>query len=234
MRLRVEVSQPHGAAPSADAWHYPVVLKRRWKIVAALTVLGLLLGLAYLLLAKPTYSASTSVNINAISSQPFNQARPSSGLLDAQTEQSLVPSSRVAQEVSDALDGRQSTAQARSGLSAVLPVPGTVMRINFSAGSAADARLGVTTAAEEYLLYRSSLAQDRQQAIAKNLRDQQKDLRVQLRKVNAAIFSTAARSTARTQAVSDRQALTISLSTLSTQLSLISGIDTTGGTILTQ
>ena len=227
------MSEVNGTMPYADAWHYPVVLRRHWWVVVTGAAIGLLAALAYLLAGNISYSATAAVDVNAISSEPFNATRPSSGLLDAQTEQQLAQSSTVVVAVSDALGGSPRPSEVRNHLRAKLPAGGTVMQIDFTAASADDARLGVAAAADNYLSYRSELAQNRQNAVIENLRTQQKSLRAQLAAANAAIFSTKPQSTARTQAVSDRQSVTIALGTLSSQLNSIASIDTSGGTVLT-
>ncbi|MGF9660205.1 hypothetical protein AAIH18_22500, partial [Pantoea agglomerans] len=66
--------------------HYVFVLKRQWRILVVATVLGAIASAGYLLLAPQTVTATTTLNLNVITTEPFSAQRAASGLLDDATE----------------------------------------------------------------------------------------------------------------------------------------------------
>ena len=212
---------------------YLLILRRRWPTVLLGALLGLAAGVLYLVVVPTTASASTLVNVNVISAEPFNNPREPSGLIDAQTEVQTARSSAVVTAVADRLGDRTTPSEVRSAVAAEVYNDATVVRITYTADSPATAVAGATAVAEAYLDYRSELAQAKLETITAQLSDRRDILRGQLVAVNRVIASAPAGSNRATQALSDQQLLSIELDSLLNQLNAASGIDTRGGNILT-
>ena len=85
--------------------HYMFVLRRQWRVVVAGAVLGAIAAVGYLVLAPQTVTATTTINLNVITTEPFSAQRAASGLLDDATETAIARSHVVASRASDLLDG---------------------------------------------------------------------------------------------------------------------------------
>lgn len=225
------MSTPLEHNASMDLGHYARVLRRRWYVVLAAAVVGVLLALAFLASVPRTVTATTSVDVNVISSDPFNLARPPADLLDAETEAESVTSSEVLESAASEIGG-VSPSEIRSNVEAGLLTDATVMRITYAADSTDDAEAGVDAIAEAYLDYRSARAAERVERIVEQLNVRRDALRQDLVRINTIIAGSAPSSRRAVQAETDRQLINIELDSLSTQINSFLGLDTTGGTVL--
>ena len=78
--------QRHDQGQYVELGHYTRVLRQRWPLVVLGMLLGVLGGLGYLAVAPQHVQATAVVNLNVISSEPFNDTRPESQLIDAGVE----------------------------------------------------------------------------------------------------------------------------------------------------
>ncbi|WP_434618244.1 hypothetical protein [Arthrobacter sp. A5] len=203
--------------PSVGIGHYVVVLKRQWKIIVAMALLGVLAVVAFLYLVPSRVMASTLVNVNVIVSDPFNPSRPASGLLDAATEDQLASSYVVAHNAAQTLQGGDDAAALRDGVSVTAGLNATTVRISYTSSSAERARAGADALANSYLLYRQSEADARKTKMINQLQQQ-------LTSLNAVMGATA---------LADRSALSGRISSVEYQINQLTAIDTTGGSVLT-
>ena len=225
--------EPAEQSPSLALRHYLTVLRRRWRVVAIVLVLGLLAAAAYLKLVQQQVTATTLVDVNVISTEPFNTARSASDLLDAATEQQIATSSAVAEIAADSISDDATPKEVRSGLTASLAPDGTVMRISYTADDSATAREGADAVADAYLSYRTDRADDRKKGTIGNLDDRLDDLRDELRVANRRLDRSTPGTSQYTQADSDRQLVSIEIDGIVTQISQTEQIDTESGTVLT-
>ena len=100
---------------------------RQWKVVASAMIIGLVLGLAYLMTATPLYTSSTRILYDQTQGRAVESLSEISGVFGDQSEfesqLELITSERIANKVVDALDLHLNDAflaEGRSGLSAVL------------------------------------------------------------------------------------------------------------------
>lgn len=196
--------------------HYGVVLRRQWKTIVAATLLGVLVMIAFLLIAQPKVTASTLVNVNVIVADPFNPSRPASGLLDASTEDQLASSYVVAKEAAKTLPGGDTAAELREGASVATGADATTVRISYTSSSAERARAGADAIANSYLSYRQSQADARKTRMLDQLAQQ-----------------LAALNKARLTGTAERSTLTTRISNVEFQINQLTAIDTTGGAIIT-
>ncbi|WP_227486898.1 hypothetical protein [Nocardioides malaquae] len=220
-------------ASSVELSHYVTVVRRRWRYVAAGVAAGIVVAASLVLFLPATATAATLVNVNLISSNAFNSQRPASDLIDMQTEQAAARSTSVMSAVAEGLGSGWTDASVRAATSATLLPDGTVLRIEFTAPQASDAALGSTLVAEEYLAYRSELAQDRVDVAAQRLVERRNALNRQLARANARV-SQAPQGAERISEEMARQGIADELSAVTTQLNEIRAVDTSGGTIFTE
>ena len=219
---------------SMELSHYLTVLRRRRALVAGCLVGGVALAVGVIVGTPSSSTASTQVNLNVISSNAFGNSRPDSDLVDPQTEQSMARSTTVTDKVAETLGGRWSRTEVRRSTTATLLPDGTVLRIEFTAPSARVAAQGATLVAEEYLRYRSAIAQSRVDLAAEPLTARSAALRKRLGEENATIANTRVGSQERTAAELRAEELRAELAALSARSSELAAISTTGGEVITE
>jgi uncharacterized protein involved in exopolysaccharide biosynthesis len=218
------------ATSSVSIARYAAILARRWKIVVAGVVLGSLGAVGYLVLLGQTYTAQADVNINIISTDPFNASRSASGLLDATTEAQLAMSFAVAGIAAEELG--VGALELRSATQATVVPDATVIRIRYSASNAPDAIKGADAIAQAYLSYRSAQADARLAGILASISERIEALRAQLADANARISATLPGSSEQAEAISDRDLVTLELNNLLSSKTATESVDTAGGSLL--
>lgn len=219
------------APPAPALADYARTILARWKLVAAITVLALLAGLAAVLVVGQQATARTDLNLNVISTDPFNGTRSASGLVDAQTEVQIARSSSVAEAAAEEL-GDITPQELRQAADVELAGEGTVIRISYTADTAAQATERSDAIAAAYLDYRAAQAEARRQSLLQQVDERLEDLRQQLADANARAGSAQAGSSGANQAESDRQIITLEIDGLLAERSSLDLIDTSGGSVL--
>lgn len=227
------MAEVDSAVPSMDLARYAAILRRRWAVAFVITLLGVGVAAAYLAVTPPRVTASTLVNVNVISTAPFNQGRAAADLIDAQTEVELVRSSSVINTVASELDDGLTAADVRAATEAVVLPDGTVTRISFTASSAEGAADGADALAAAYLEFRSQLVRDRVEGIMERLTLRREEIREALVEVNKRIVDAEPGTSPAAQARSDRSVLNRDLNGLLEQINTLNGIDAGGGSVLT-
>lgn len=227
------MTTPTGETASLEIGHYFGVLRRHWPLIVAMVLLGAAAAGLYLLVANRAVTATTEATINVISTDPYNQQRPPSDLIDPDTEVRLASSSEVLSDASSVLGAEAPPATVKSRMQAALVPDTTVMRISYTDDDVETAELGADTIAQAYLDYRTKRATSRIKAIVDQLNQRRDDLRNDLVRINQIINDAAAGSGRAVQAESDRQLINIELNSLSGQINSFLGLDTTGGDIVT-
>lgn len=200
---------------SVGLGHYPVVLRRQWKTIALVTILGISAAALYLGITPTSVTASTVVNLNVITTDPFNPAKASSALLDASTEQQLAGSYVVAQSAAASLAHGDSVAALRAGVSVTTLANGTTMAISYTSTTAQNARAGADAIANSYLAYRQGQAEERKSKLQGQLQQQLSGLQKALPHAGGSAPSILAQ-----------------IGSVQSQLNQLSLIDTSGGTVL--
>lgn len=219
-------------AQSVGLGHYGRVIRRRWYVVVLGLVLGLLGGAVYLTLATRTATATATVNINVISSQPFDNSKPESQLIDPKTEIAFARSSQVLSSAAKELPGNQTLADMRQNTSVAPVSAATVVKISFISRSRKNAVAGANAVAKQYLAYRSQVAASKVHTVFAQLTAQRDTLKQNLLDANERLTAAKAGSPDRVQAESDRQLINIQLTSLVGQINQLDSIDTTGGSLI--
>ncbi len=222
-----------GETTSLEFGHYLRTLRRNALLVLLCAVLGLAVAFAYLQAAGQSVTATTAVNVNVISTDPFTLSRSPSQLLDSETEVQALSSSAVLSGAATTIGGGATTSSVRGDSSASLVPNSTSMRISYTAPTAAAAEAGADAVAQSYLDFRAQQATTKVTTIVDQLQTQRDSLRDDLVRLNTIIADATAGSGRAVQAESDRQLINIQLDSLSSQINSFLGLDTTGGTVLT-
>jgi capsular polysaccharide biosynthesis protein len=217
---------------SLELGHYFQVLRRRAWLIALFTVLGLLAAILYLATQSREVTATTTVDVSVISSDPFGSARSAADLLDPETEVQTASSTAVLQAAADEI-GDVTPGELRRDMSATLVNDATIMRIAYTAGSRGDAETGADAIADAYTDYRAARADGQVERIVNQLNQRRDALREDLLRLNTIIRDANPGSNRAVQAETDRQLVNIELDRLSAQINTYLGLDTTGGTVLT-
>lgn len=218
---------------SLDLGYYGAVLRRRWRVLLAGLLLGVIASAAYLGVAPKMATATATVNLNVISSDSFGLEKTPSQLLDTQTEVQVATSSQVLGEAATELGNGKSLAQMRARTS-VQPVAGaTVVKVGYAAPTKQEAVAGADAIASAYLTYRETAATTRVSKVVDKLNAQRTLLRKQLGNANDKLDRATDGSPAFVQAESDRELINIELTSLVAQINQLNGVDTSGGTLLT-
>lgn len=214
--------------------HYVYVLARQWKIIAVLTILGGLLGGLFVLVAPREVTATTTINLNVISTEPFSAQKAPSGLLDDETEKAIAHSHVVAVRASDLLDGSMTASEIRQSSSVTTSSGAAVVTVSFVAGDQGDAVKGADAVAEAYLSYRSEQADNRIKVMTENLTERIDLLNEQLDATNEELTSANKDSLEYTEASTERQQILTELDGLLSERNGLQSVDTTAGTVLSE
>ena len=211
---------------------YVFVVKRQWRLLVATTLLGAVAAAGYLFLAPQTITATTTINLNVITTEPFSAQRAASGLLDDATETAIARSHVVASRASDLLEGELSASEIRSASTVITSSGAAVVTVDFDAMSAAEAVRGADAVASAYLSVRSDQAQERISVMVTNLTERIDALNATLGDVNQQLVSADPTSAAFAQATTQRQQIITELDGLLSQRNGLQSVDTTGGIVL--
>jgi len=136
-------------------------LKRHWPVVAVLAILGLILGVLASFAIPASYSATTTVSVNPMSSDPLSSSVDSARSINMPTEKGLVTSQKVADAAASLLRAHSiDSEQVRESTTVDVPEDSLILTIHFNGDSAKEAAAGANAVAEAYLMNRRSAASD--------------------------------------------------------------------------
>lgn len=211
---------------------YVWVLRRQWHVIGLLTILGVSLAAAYLLLTPRSAVATTTINLNVIMTEPFSSQRPASGLLDASTEADIARSHVVAARAADILGDGATASFVRSASEVESRASAAVVNVTFAAPSELEAIEGADAVAQAYLEFRREQADSRVATIVSMLTEQIDVLNESLNDINETISSSSSTSSQHMQAQSRQQQILTELDGLLSERNALRSVDTTGGTVL--
>jgi len=225
-------SEELGATGGVPLSHYFRALGRWWWVITCCAVLGVAAGFGYWWLAPTKVTATSTVSVNVISTDPFSSSRPASTLLDGAAEAQIAGSYIVAEAAAKETGGKFTAEQIRDSLDIQSVVDTTVLRISSTMPTAKDASTTADAVADAYLAYRSKQADERIASSVAQSDQRLQSLREELRTVNEKLNAAKAGSAAATDAETDRALLNLEISSLLSQSASTKNIDTTGGSIL--
>jgi capsular polysaccharide biosynthesis protein len=155
-------AQPEATAPAVahDLAYYIAPIRRRKRIVIALTLVGLILGVVAAALLHPTYTAIAQVSVNPDNTSGTSSATSSTsrttGNPNMDTEAQIAKSKVVAQLAHDELKNDTPIGQIQSKLAVSVPANTTILRLAYTARSPKAAAAGAKAFADAYLKNRTN------------------------------------------------------------------------------
>ncbi len=202
---------------SLDLRDYSSIVRRRWRLVLVMVVVGALGGGAYAVVRGPSYTATAQVVVAAVTQGPLNQATQASSQVNMSTEQAIAQSAPVIQQAAATLGvpvAHLVTAVSKR-LSVTVPASvlttSNVLQISWQASTPSAAQQGADAFANAYLSYRHHQLAGQVAVLEATLQQQADSLKGQM--------STLSEQLSRTSAASVRQILGIRLNELSGQAS---------------
>lgn len=212
--------------------HYVFVLLRQWRLIAATTVLGAILAAGYLILAPQTVTATTTINLNVITTEPFSAQKAASGLLDDATETAIAKSHVVASRAAEILKSEVTASDIRAASTVSTASGAAIVTVEYEADTAAAATSGADAVASAYLAFRTEQAEQRIAVMVSSLTERIDALNVTLGEVNQALAGAEPSSVAYAQATTQRSQILTELDGLLSERNGLQSVDTTGGTVL--
>ena len=220
------------AQPGIDIRRYWDVLVSRWRMVALISVLGVVAAAAYLVVVPTVYTSSTTVSVYPLTTERYAANRNISNLLDMDAEAVMASSFKVAEVATEAAGDPWTAAVLRANTTATVGAGNTTMTIRVEAPSEEMARAGAGAMADAYLQLRSDQAADSIDSVVEGDRERINEHRQQLTDALERLAAASPGSTEAAEAAADQQILNLQISSLLTRISSLEGIDTTGGIVL--
>lgn len=217
-----------GTPTLADHWS---VLRRRRNVIAICTLVAVTLAGLWIVMTPATYTSEATVVIRPIASDAFQDTRIED--VGAPTEAVVVGSTVVADIAARRLNLAAAEADGlRKHVSVTNPAGTLLLRISFTASSAAKARAGAQAFAEAYLEHRRASADGiRDRALARNA-TRRTDLERQLAAANAAVAATQAGTEARTVAEVTRDGISTRIADIDAAAAALESVVTDPGQVI--
>jgi len=226
---------------SLDLHDYWLVIRRRWRQVVVIGMIGALAGVGYSVHKGPTYTATAQVVVSPITEGPQStqgtQPAAASTQVNMSTEQAIAQSGPVIQRAAAELrvSAAKLDSEAGSRLSVSVPastlVTSNVLQISWEADSPALARRGADAFANAYLSFRHQEATSQVAALERTLTAQTRNLTKKMSSLSAKL--------SRASSDSARQILSLRLAQVNdennnaqSQLATLQTYSTSGGTII--
>jgi Mrp family chromosome partitioning ATPase len=219
---------------SYDMSHYFTMMRRHWWIIALLTAVGVVGGVAVARTQPKVYESSTSVLVmpTSASSTTVTGAR-TSGAINLDTEAQLVTSAAVAADAAKLLKTTTPADSLTTNVTINVPANTSVMAITYAAGTPLAAQAGSHAFAAAYLANRQSSAQadltGQITAINTTITRQQ----VVLTRINNELATLPPASAKYANVESQRQTLTSQINTLTNRMNDLTTTTVTSGQIIT-
>jgi len=223
---------------SYQAVDYTGVLRRRWPIVLAVTLLCLLGAVAYIVVAPKAYNSSATVYVSPTGADNASQSssKGQSGSVNVSTEATIVTSGVVAAMAGKTLHSSLTPYQLGKQISVVVPANTQTMKITCTTSTSTGAAACANAFANAYLAHRSDAAKSAIQQQITPLRSQITSLQKTVATLSTKVPTLPANS-------SQRETAQAQLTTAQGQLSSLNGkvatleseyAQSNGGSIITK
>lgn len=221
------------AAPAGvDVGRYWSMLASRWRVVLVGGLIGALLGAGYLFLMPPSFTATTTLTVLPITSDPYASNRNTSNLLDMSAEATIAASFKVAELAAESVGDDWDVTGLRTATTAIPGAETSTMTITVTADSEDRARAGASAMAEAYIETRSNQATSTIDAWLTRDNDRIEQLRLDLADAIRRLETARPGSPAAAEASADQQLVNQQILALLTRIRSLEAVDTTGGVIL--
>ncbi|WP_017542234.1 hypothetical protein [Nocardiopsis prasina] len=139
---------------------YTALLRRRWRLVGAGVLGGLVLATAALFAVPATYTSVAAVQVHPTGMAEFTGERSGrlTGDVNLDSEAQVAVSDQVTRGMAEELPGTPSPADLRERIDVTVPSNSNILELHYSARSPAAARDGADALAAAYLDHRSEQA----------------------------------------------------------------------------
>jgi uncharacterized protein involved in exopolysaccharide biosynthesis len=224
---------------SFEAADYVGVLRRRWWIVVALVIVGLVGAFAYTVIAAKSYTSTANVAVQPTAADATNNtaanSRTSGSTVNLDTEAQVVMSTTVATAAGKIMHSPVTPWKLAQNISVTVPPNSSVLTIACKASTSSGAAACANAFATAYLAHRSATATSVISTQLKAVTSKLSSLQQQATGLSTKINSFPVNSTQRISAQTLLSSVQKEIITLSTQEgTLQSGLgNVTGGAILT-
>jgi uncharacterized protein involved in exopolysaccharide biosynthesis/Mrp family chromosome partitioning ATPase len=228
-------SQQPGPVAAVD---YTGVLRRRWWVVAACAVVGLLGAAAYLVVAPKTYTAAATVFVKTTGADVgdgITGNRTSGALVNLDTEAQLVKSGTVAVLAGRSMHSSLTAYELAKQVTVTVPPNSQVLTIACDAPTGQGAAACANAFAAAYLQNRSATATSVLNAQIKTLAGKVSALEKSMAKLNTAISGLAKNSATRLADLAALAGDRIQAKALNGQITSLTGLaaNVNGGRVIT-
>lgn len=227
-------SSDAGGAGTQDLRHYVAAARRNLILGLVVTAVVVAAVAAYLARTPSVYTGRASLTINVITSTPFEANVRPDLLVVAGTETKIATSSAVIDRAAELLGRTGQGRRVAAGVTVTVPPKSQVLMVEYDAASAGDAAAGANAVATAYLEHRASEAQAGQREALRQIDDHLTPLREELAKVNGALASQPAGSSAARDSTASRDVLTSQLSAIRQRQSAIATMPLVPGELVTR
>ncbi len=133
---------------------YTAVLRRRWRSIAALTCLGIVLAVGYLAAALPVYSATVLIQVNALPNNANAVGGRTAGPVNMDNEGQFLQSVAVAAVVRASMHSSLSLAAIEKNIHLIIPANSTYLQVTVDEATAGAAQRWANAVARAYLYER--------------------------------------------------------------------------------
>ena len=220
------------ASTPLDIEQYLHVLLRQWRVIAAATVVGIIAAIGFLAVVPRQYTATTTVNLTVISTEPFAARSAPSSLLDDQEERAIAQSHVVAERAAQTLAGGITASEIREASSVSTSSGAAVVSVSFTGDSPEQASAGADAVASAYLSYRSERADERITVLVDGLTTRIGDIETQVAEIDDSLSALPEGDPSAVRHVTEREQMLNELDGLLAERNGLQSVDTTAGYVL--
>ena len=211
---------------------YIGIFKRRRQIIAVAIVIGVFLGLLYVVFGPAGYSATSRIVVTPLTEDPFDLIDAGAARVFAGTEASVIKSRDVAELVRTQSGSDDSVDDLLAKVTVENPEDTLTLNITASADSADDAQKLAQLFAESFLQYQQETAQSRVQAQMSALDAGIEQIQAQVDATADQLAAVDANSAEATQLTLELQRFGSELNDQKARRAAFNSLDTTPGTIV--
>jgi len=226
-------TEPH----SVDLRDYWSIVRRRWRLIAVMSVIGVLAGAAYSVERGPSYTATAQVVVQPVTQGPLNQSTQATSQVNMSTEQAIAQSGPVIQQAAATLKVPASTLESAATKRLSVTVPAStlttsnVLQIGWQASSKPAAQQGANAFASAYLSYRHHQLAGQIAVLQGTLQQQISSLRTQIAQLSGQLAGNVSATTHQVLSIRLNE-LTSQASTAEAQLAALPTYNDSGGSVI--
>lgn len=215
-----------------DIEQYVHVLLRQWRLIAAATVVGVIAATGFLAVVPQQYTATTTINLTVISTEPFAARSAPSSLLDDQEERAIAQSHVVAEHAARTMEGDMTASEIRGASNVTTSSGAAVVSVSFTGDSPELASAGADAVSSAYLSYRTERADERIALLVEGLTTRIDDVEAQVAEIDNILSALPEGDPAAVRHATEREQMLNELDGLLVERNGLQSVDTTAGYVL--